>query len=124
MGAMVQIVPAADVLEVRLTRRERVAGLLRDLTVPWDSVTAVSVEDDGIRAVRGLRAPGLALPRRVKIGTWRQRGRRSYVVVRAGEPALRVQLEGERYDELLLGHPDAHELAGELTRRSATSTGG
>ena len=112
----------AHVLTVRLTRREKVAGLLRDLTVPTGSVTSVNVEHDGPGAVRGLRAPGLALPRRVKLGTWRRRGRRSMVVVRAGVPTLRVALEGERYDELLLSHPDAAELAAALGRRAAAPT--
>jgi len=119
---MADIDITAQALSVRLTRREKVAGLLRDLAVPITSVTSVTVEDDGLRAVRGLRAPGLALPRRLKIGTWRRRGGRSMVVVRAGVPTLRVALEGERYDELLLSDPDARELAAELRRGAAAPT--
>jgi hypothetical protein len=118
-GAMVHLVLTPETLSVRPTSREKVAGLLRDLAVPWESVTSVTVEDDSVKAVRGLRAPGLALPRRVKIGTWRGRGGRAMVVVRAGVPALRVALQGERYDELLISHPDAYDLAPELSRRAA-----
>ena len=61
---------------------------------------------NGVAAVSGLRAPGLGLPRR-KVGTWRQRGRRTAVSVRAGQPAVRVRLEGTRYDELLVGDSNA-----------------
>jgi hypothetical protein len=115
---MAQLVCSPDALSVRLTLREKVAGLLRDVAVPWLSVTSVSVEEDGLKAARGVRAPGLALPWRTKIGTWRRRDGKSLVVVRAGVPALRIALQGERYDELLISHPDAHQLADDLNRRS------
>ena len=94
------------VLRVTFTGREKVAGLLRDIEVPRTAVVEATVEPDGVAAVRGLRAPGLGLPRR-KVGTWRQRGRRTAVSVTAGRPAVRVRLEGTRYDELLVGDSDA-----------------
>ena len=56
---------------------------------------------------------GLAVPGR-RLGTWRSRGRTRLVDVRRGQPALRVQLSGQRYDELLVGSDDAQELAGRL----------
>ena len=39
-----------DVLSVRPTRAEKVAGLLGDVDVPWSAIASVTVEDDG----RGL----------------------------------------------------------------------
>ena len=36
------------------------------------------------------------------------------VSVRRGQPALRISLEGNRYDELILGADDAHSLAAAL----------
>ena len=70
------------------------------------------------RAGRRRRRPrhpgaGLAVPGR-RLGTWRSRGRTRLVDVRRGQPALRVQLSGQRYDELLVGSDDAQELAGRL----------
>ena len=104
---------SATSLSVRLTRGEKLLGLLRDQVVPRTAVTSVDVVPDGITGVRGLRSPGLGLPRR-RLGTWRRIGRTQFVDVRRGEPALRVRLEGQRYDELLLGTPAAHELAAQL----------
>ena len=100
-------------LTVRLTTAEKVLGLLRDQVVPRSAVTAVEVVPDGVAAVRGLRALGLAVPGR-RLGTWRSRGRTRLVDVRRGQPALRVQLSGQRYDELLVGSDDAQALAGRL----------
>ncbi|TFV44620.1 hypothetical protein [Blastococcus sp. TF02A-35] len=112
--ASVQLTPGS--LSVRLTRGEKIAGLLRDVAVPRDSITDVAVVADGLAATRGLRAPGLALPRRRKVGTWRRPGERSLVSVRRGQPALRVRLTGQRYDSLLVGADDADRLASALAR--------
>jgi hypothetical protein len=108
----VQVTP--DALEVRLGPWEKVLGLLGDLRVPCSAVSDVEVVADGLGAPTGMRAPGLAVPGRIKLGTWRRRGSKQYVAVRAGEPALRVTLTGQRYESLLLGTPDANDLAGKL----------
>ena len=111
---MTTVQVTADSLEVRLDPWEKVLGLLGNLRVPRSAVSDVEVVADGLGAPAGMRAPGLALPGRIKLGTWRRRGSTQYVAVRAGEPALRVTLTGQRYDSLLLGTPDANELAGKL----------
>lgn len=77
-------------------------------------MTGVEVVPDGFTAVRGMRAPGLAIPRRRKIGTWRGHGRKRFVDVRRGQPALVVRLAGQRYDELLLGSDTAEQLVQRL----------
>ena len=112
---MTEILISDDTLTVRLSPVSKVAGLLRDQVIPRSAVTAVDVVTDGLAAARGLRAPGLALPGRRKIGTWRGRGVRRFVDVRAGQPALRLRLDGHRYSELLIGHDDAAGLAARLT---------
>lgn len=107
-------------LSVRFTRLEKVSGLLRDIEVPLARVRSVAVEDDGLLAARGLRAPGLALPGRRKIGTWRRPGQRTAVSVRAGEPAMRITLGDDRYSALLIGTPAAAQLADELRAAAPT----
>jgi hypothetical protein len=67
-----------------------------------------------VAATQGLRAPGLGLPGLRKIGTWRGAGRRTLVSVRRGQPAVRVTLEGRRWDELLVGTDDAAAVAASL----------
>ena len=112
---MSSILVSDDAVTVRLSPLSRIAGLLRDQVVPRTAVTEVEVVDDGLSAARGVRAPGLAIPGRRKIGTWRGRGVRRFVDVRAGQPALRLHLQGQRYHELLIGDDDAAALAARLT---------
>ncbi len=109
--ASLQVRP--PVLSLRLTRAEKVAGLVRDVDVPLAAVRDVEVVTDAVAAVRGVRAPGLGLPRR-KIGTWRGAGHKSLVCVRRGQPAVRVRLDGQKWDELLVGTDDAESVVAAL----------
>ncbi|MFG2057448.1 hypothetical protein ACGFI9_25850 [Micromonospora sp. NPDC048930] len=59
-----------DRIRVRLTPAEKLWALRGDLSFPRDAVRAVTVEPDGLHATRGMRAPGLGVPGRRKVGTW------------------------------------------------------
>ena len=82
----------------------------------------MAYEPDPVHAVRGIRAPGLALPRRTKIGTWRGGGRKRFVRVRRGEPGVRIEAEGQPYHSYLVGTPDAEALVARLQGRIAPTT--
>jgi hypothetical protein len=117
---MTMITVSADRFRIHLARWERVAGLVRDLDVPLSAVRSVEVAPDGLAAARGLRAPGLGIPGRRKIGTWRWRGHKSWVAVRRGEPALVIELDGVRFDRIVVGCPQAQRYAEELRAHAAT----
>lgn len=110
--ATLQVTPT-EVL-VHFTTREKIGGLIGDQRIPRSAVTSVSVHDDALAAVRGLRAPGLAIPRRRLIGTWRRPRRRALVSVTAGTPALKLELTGQRYHEVVLSSADAPAWAEQL----------
>ncbi|TFV58815.1 hypothetical protein E4P42_09930 [Mycobacterium sp. PS03-16] len=111
---MAQVRRVGQDLEVRLTVGEKIAALRGDLRVPLSAVTAVDVVTEPLAAVTGARAPGLGLPGRAKIGTWRQRGRRTFAVARAHVPAVRIALSGQRDDVLIVSLPDAEAVAASL----------
>lgn len=107
----------SDALSLSLTPAEKVLGLHGDVVVPLSAVVGVEVVPDGLAATHGLRAPGLALPGRRKLGTWRSRHRREFVDVRRGQPAVRITLRGQSLDALLVGTDDAEGLAAQLRAR-------
>ncbi len=108
---MSTVVTKDRTLFVSLTTGEKIAGLRRDIRIPLSAVTSVEVVPDALAAVRGLRAPGLALPRVRKIGTWRGADGAEFVVASAREPGVRVHLQGQKLRSVLVGTPDAEELA-------------
>jgi hypothetical protein len=110
---MATVTITADTLTVRFSTAEKVLGLVGDREFPLSSVESVNVEANGFATVRGVRAPGLGIPGRLLIGTWRGRGR-TLVCVRRGQPALVVELSGQRYARLVIGAENAAELARQL----------
>ena len=102
-----------DELRVTLAADERRWGLLSDVRVPLSAVANAEVVPDGRRAVHGIRAPGLGGQKRL-IGTWRAKDDKQYECVRGDQPAVKVALDGQRYDTLLVGLDNADDVAEEL----------
>src|SRR5207253_2462728 len=105
-------------LVVRLTTPEKLAALHGDVRVPASAIRSVAVERHPLDALRGLRAPGLSIPRRTKIGTWRRFRHKGFVVARRDMPAVRVRLAGAPYDDLLISMEDAEAAAAAIRERS------
>ena len=117
MGGMTTAHVTADTLQVRFTRGEKIAGLIRDIDLPLAAVRDAQVVPDGLAAARGLRAPGLGLPRYRKIGTWRRPGHKTVVSVRRGRPAVRIAADHPRLDGLLIDVSDPEQLVAALHGR-------
>ncbi|WP_370332728.1 hypothetical protein [Mycolicibacterium hippocampi] len=117
---MAEIRRADGYLHVVLAPLEKVAALHGDLRVPLASVTSVTVADRPLDDVKGFRSPGLHVPARTKIGTWRRSGRRTFAVARARQSAVRIELTGERYNTLVVSVPDAATVAQELRTAQAS----
>ena len=111
---MAMIERAGDEVSVRLSVWEKIAGLHGDIRFPFSAITAGNVDHDPLSSVRGMRAPGLHVPGRVKIGTWRRSGAKTFAVVRRSTPAVRLDLSGQRFARLVVSVTDAASAAGKL----------
>ena len=118
---MAQLAMDASGVRVALTRGDRWAALLRrDVTAPWSSLRDVEVVAEPTRLVRGLRAPGLSLPGRTKIGIWRKSGQKTLAVTSKGQPGLRLRLTDHSYDQIVLSVPNGAALAEQIRGRIDT----
>ncbi|MEV0128421.1 hypothetical protein AB0H83_08135 [Dactylosporangium sp. NPDC050688] len=103
-----------EFLAIELTTAEHVLALHGDVRVPRAAITEVELLPDGYAAARGLRAPGLQIPKRRLLATmWTRKGR-EFVAVRGGEPAVRVTLRDQRWVAVLVSTPQAADLAARL----------
>lgn len=92
-----------DAVVVELTAAEKLAALHGDVRIPRSQIRSVEPLTEPIRAPKGLRSPGLAVPGRIKLGTWRSRVHgRQFIAVRKGRPGVRLTLEGHEFREVVV----------------------
>lgn len=106
-----------DRLTVTFTTAEHIFGVVRDQSIPLSAVESAS-EVQSWREVRGLRV-GLGIPRVRLVGRWLGRGHRQLVALRRGQPAVRIALRGQHFDELLIETPDPTAVLARLRGRNA-----
>ena len=99
---MASITVESTHVNITLTRFERFFGLLPSLSIPIDHITGAA-QDDEILSDIGIRAPGLAWPRRALIGTFRKWKFKDFVVWRNEPHVVVITLVGEKWDRLVIG---------------------
>lgn len=82
--------------------------------VPASAITAVRTEANWTSEILGMRR-GLVVSGYLKVAAFiHPNGTRRLVSMRRGLPLLRISLQGEEFDELLISTPEADALKGQL----------
>ena len=118
---MAELTVQGDELILTLSGAEKFEGLHSDITVPLASVRDVEVVSDAFSAVEGMRAPGTGIPGVLDVGTFRAPGVKSFVVIHHATPhGVRVLLDGQSFDELIVGceKPDGVAAGLKASRRA------
>jgi hypothetical protein len=103
---MARISVVGDRLLVEVQGLHRLWALKRRIEVPLAHVRGV-FHDPGVgRERKGIRAPGLAVPRVATMGTFYRHGRRSFWDIRSGSHAVVVDLAHERWVRLVVDVDD------------------
>ncbi|WP_244250431.1 hypothetical protein [Rathayibacter festucae] len=111
-----------DRLELRLTRAERVLALHRgDVVVERSSIRSATVTEDPWIWVRGIRAPGTAVPLTLAAGTWKFHGGKDFLLIKRTAAAVVIDLVDEEYSRLIVSTKHALELIAALQLGTATS---
>lgn len=111
---MARLVVRDGNVNLELDTREKVAGLHGQMQFPLEAIENVAVLPDPFVGVKGFRAPGLAIPGRVRTGTWRGRGGNTFAVARRGVPAVDVKLKDRKYRHLVISLEDAPATAAKI----------
>jgi len=90
--ARVEVHP--DRLVIQLTAAEKALTLhRRDIVIDRDAITSAIITDDPMVWLRGVRAPGAAIPGKLALGTWRSFAGRDFALVRPGRSAVVIDID-------------------------------
>lgn len=98
-------------LNVILSFWEKVGGLSGNISVPLSHVRGATNDPTFIKNGLGLRLPGSAFPGLLYEGHYRKKGDRMFASWRKGEQIVVIELEGQKWDRLVIGCSDANALA-------------
>ncbi|MEG0589835.1 MAG: hypothetical protein RR488_08240 [Aurantimicrobium sp.] len=98
-------------LKVRLTFWEKVSSLSGNISIPMSHVRGATVDPTFLRDGLGLRAGGTGFPGLIAEGHFRKNGDRLFALWRKGEQVVVVELEGQKWDRLVLGCSHADSLS-------------
>jgi len=112
---LAQLLREEGTLVLQLSPLEKLEGVHGDIRVPVSAVQAVTVVEDVIHAVHGLRMPGSRVPGVFAMGTFiSSEGRVFAIVHHQDKRGVKIQLAGEPYDALIVSAPDPAQLAASL----------
>lgn len=116
---MAELAIEGNELVLRLSTFEKAAALHRDLRFPVSTIATIEVAEKPFGLVRGYRAAGLSIPRRVAIGTFRRMGSMRFFVLKGTQPAVHITFTRGRIAALVIGNAHAEAVA----QRMRTETG-
>ncbi|PWJ65245.1 hypothetical protein [Rathayibacter iranicus] len=111
-----------DRLELRLTAAERFLSSHRsDVVVDRSSIRSATVTEDPWIWVRGVRAPGTAIPLTLAAGTWKFHGGKDFLLIKRTASAVVIDLVGGAYARLIISTKHASELIAALQLGTTTA---
>jgi hypothetical protein len=100
-----------DRLEIRLTRAEKVLSFRRtDIVVPLETIKSAALTDDPWVWVRGIRAPGVAVPLTLAVGTWKFHDGKDFLLVKGTRTSVVIDLEEQEFSRLIVTTSHSIEL--------------
>ena len=92
-----------DRLEIRLSRAEKLLSLRRsDIEVPLESIRSAALTDDPWIWVRGIRAPGTAVPLTLAVGSWKFHDGKDFLLIKGTRTSVVIDLEGAEFSRIIV----------------------
>ncbi|GAA2226676.1 hypothetical protein N1031_03635 [Herbiconiux moechotypicola] len=92
-----------DRLEIRLTRAEKLISFRRtDIVVPLENIRSAALTDDPWVWVRGIRAPGAAIPLTLAVGTWKFHDGKDFLLVKGTRTSVVIDLENDEFSRIIV----------------------
>jgi hypothetical protein len=99
-----------DNVTVELTMMEKAESVHGNLRIPRSAITGYWAVPNGLDEVPGFKLAGAGLPGDLKVGTWIGNGKRTFAVCHGPNPAVVLELTGERYDRVVVTVDDPQDV--------------
>ncbi|SFN40954.1 hypothetical protein [Mycetocola miduiensis] len=112
---MARLLLHSDRLEVILSTAEKTLSLRREnIVVPRSSIRSATLTDDPWIWVRGIRAPGTAIPLTLAVGQWKFHGGKDFLVLKGTKPSVVIDTTDEEFSRLIITTKHGMELVSKL----------
>jgi hypothetical protein len=112
---MARLLLHPDRLEVILSTAEKTLSLRREnIVVPRASIRSATLTDDPWIWVRGIRAPGTAIPLTLAVGQWKFHGGKDFLVLKGTKPSVVIDVADEEFSRLIITTKHGMELVSKL----------
>jgi len=112
---MAELVREENNIVLRMSTMEKIEGVHGDIHVPVSAVQSITVLEDVIHAVQGIKMPGSELPGIFAMGTFLSREGTTFVLVHhQHKRGLKLTLRGVSYDALIVGVDEPEQVAATL----------
>ncbi|GAA0990810.1 hypothetical protein [Subtercola frigoramans] len=92
-----------DRLEIRLTRAEKIMSLRRsDIDVPLENIRSAALTDDPWVWVRGIRAPGTAIPLTLAVGSWKYHDGKDFLLIKGTRTSVVIDLQDSEFSRIIV----------------------
>ncbi|MDQ2725484.1 MAG: hypothetical protein M3Y36_08325 [Actinomycetota bacterium] len=108
---MATLVIGSDEVSLMLRPIEHALSFHKDLHLPLTAIVRVSVPASPWMALRGWRSTGLGIPGYAALGVRRHGTGRDFAAVFKQEPAVLIELNTGRYEQVLVSVPDPEATA-------------
>ena len=112
---MARLLLHPDRLEVILSTAEKTLALRREnVIIPRSSIRSATLTDDPWIWVRGIRAPGTAVPLTLAVGQWKFHGGKDFLVLKGTKPSVVIDVADEEFSRVIITTKHGMELVSKL----------
>jgi hypothetical protein len=103
-----------NILEIQMKGLSILWTLKKALSFPLKNVVGATYDPNAVSLPKGIRSPGLHIPKIMTAGTYFQNGERQFWHVSSGKNTLVIRLKNEKYSQLVIEVTNPKELVSEI----------
>ena len=104
-------------LHLSLSGWEQLGSLHADIRIPFSHIVNVEISEKPWRTLRGIRAPGLGIPRIVMLGTMRRKRKKDFCAIYQNRIAVVVYLREETFERLIVTCEESEKVVRRLKEK-------